>query len=286
MRRRYAVIGDPVSHSLSPVIHRGWMEDHGIEAAYDAIRVAAPDLPEALASFGREGFGGLNVTLPHKEAALSLSASRGPGAALVGAANTLSFKTGAGWHADNTDLSGFETSLAHAGLADPAPLPKDDRPALVLGAGGASRAVAVALARQGRAAIFCNRSVPRAEALAALYRSLAGPEGACRATAVPLEGLGAAMKSCAFMVNATSLGHSGASVAWEKGEGRLAYDLSYGAAGAAFLAPARAAGWRTADGLGMLVAQAAGAFAIWFGTEPDFGKGLARAAASLAGKRS
>lgn len=281
MKRRYAVIGDPVSHSLSPVIHQGWMSDHGIDASYEAICISPEALEASLEKLRSEDYQGLNVTLPHKEGVLALSASCGPEAKLIGVANTLSRKAVHGWHADNTDLAGFETGLSHALRAiDPALA--DNRPVLVLGAGGASRAVAAALARQGYSATYCNRSAERAEVLASIHKSVRG--SVSNATTVPFDDLADAMRACAFIVNATSLGHSGRSVSWVPGEGRLVYDLSYGEAGEAFLAPAGEAGWRTADGLGMLVAQAAQSFRIWFGIQPDFDKGLARAAARLAGK--
>lgn len=274
MSALYGVIGDPIAHSLSPVIHKGWLREHGIDAEYLAFHVPEGRLEEAFDTFARRSVRGLNVTLPHKAAVLALCDEVSPLADRLGAANTLTRRGDGGWAADNTDVAGFEIGFRRA--LEACGTSVLDGEVLVVGAGGAASAVACALARQGMAAVYANRSLDKAERLAELHTSIGG-----HARAIGLDGLAEAMERCAALVNATSLGHAGRSLDWQPGRGRLAYDLSYGQVAGVFLAPARTAGWCTEDGLVMLVGQAAESFERWFGVVPDLQTALARCRAAL-----
>jgi shikimate dehydrogenase len=251
----YAVVGDPVGHSLSPLIHNRWMREAGIDAHYSAIHLQASDAAPALRLLARD-YAGLNITLPHMLAALAASACASPVAFAVGAAITL-MRERPGWRAHNTDVSGFADALATAAGEDLA----GGRVVLV-GAGGAARAAALHLGRLGVELVIANRSIANAEALAS--------ELAPQARTIGLDQLAAVAGDAAAIVNSASLGHAGAILPdLPPGTGRPFLDLSYGAAAEPALRQAREAGWTPHDGLAMLVGQAAEAFRIWFGLSPD-----------------
>ncbi len=157
------VVGWPVGHSLSPRLHGFWLEQHGIDGAYLPLAVAPERIQSTLRSLADMGFRGLNVTIPHKQAALAFCDDVAPLAARIGAVNTLIFEDGR-FKGDNTDAFGFLENLRQGAPAwDPAA-----GPALILGAGGAARAVAVALLDAGAPEVrLANRTAARAEALAA-----------------------------------------------------------------------------------------------------------------------
>lgn len=257
MGGRYAVIGHPVSHSLSPRIHAAFARQAGI--ALDYVAIDAPDFAAALAAFDGDG---ANVTLPHKAAAAAACASLGDAARRCGVANTLTRRDG-GWHGDNTDGIGLVRDLTGRCGLD-----LRGRRTLLLGAGGGARGVAPALLDAGIADLFVvNRTPARADALA----DLLGAPG--RVHPRYFEDLGA-LGEFDLIVNATSAAR-GAGVFPSlpmslAGQRSAAVDLSYGEAAVAFLAWARAAGVRDAvDGLGMLVEQAAESFRLWHGVMPD-----------------
>lgn len=284
MTMLYGVIGDPIAHSLSPLIHKGWMREHGLEAEYLAMQVPEGDLPQALQTLESRAFTGLNITLPHKKAALAIAGGATRRAGLIGAANTL-WRPGDGtWQADNTDAPGFDYALKEAfgeRQTDPS-TETSNVDALVLGAGGAALAVAHVFGAEVRPTVFCNRTASKADAMVGVYKaSHPANKNNTPVRIAPFEALKNELRVCAFVINATSLGHSGKSIDWPPGEGRLVYDLSYGRAAEAFLAPARAAGWTTVDGLLMLVAQAACSFEIWFNIKPNIASALARARRTL-----
>jgi len=252
---RYAVFGQPIAHSLSPRIHAMFGAALGIPVDYRAIEASSVEFPGVLDAFARDAGRGANVTLPLKQDAAALCSSLSERARRCGSVNTL-IRDGDGWRGDSTDGAGFITDLRERHAFDPR-----GKTCLLIGAGGAAHAVAFALADAGveRLAI-ANRTNERAEALAA---AISG------AVVVPWNDLA---NSGAFdlVVNATAAGHSQtrfdlpASLVAPR---TLAYDLSYGAAAASFLA--WAAGVQAIDGLGMLVEQAAESFAIWHGRRPD-----------------
>ena len=279
MPDRYAVIGHPIAHSKSPFIHGLFAQATGQDMVYEAIDGGAEPggFERALAAFRAAGGRGMNVTLPFKLAALAVADSASEDARLAGAANTLSFEGGR-IEARNTDGIGLVRDLeVNLGL------PLAGRRVLLLGAGGATRGAVRPIARAGAARIvIANRTADKAEALAAeLAPHLGG---------VPLVGCGLAALGTqgAFdvVINATSASLDGQAPAVPAGAfapGALAYDMVYGKGLTPFLRLARQAGCaRLADGVGMLVEQAAEAFAAWRGVRPDTREALARLTVPLA----
>jgi shikimate dehydrogenase len=256
MRKRYAVFGHPVAHSLSPQIHAAFARQAGIDMDYVAID--APDLGAALAAFDGDG---ANVTLPHKAHAAEACTTLGERARRCGVVNTL-VRSADGWHGDNTDGLGLVRDLTGRRRLD-----LRNRRTLLLGAGGGARGVAPALLDAGVAALFIvNRTAERADALA---DALGEPR---RVHPRYFEDLGA-LGEFDMVVNATSATRSGTFPHLPMslvGKRTAAVDLSYGEAAVGFLAWARAAGAHQAiDGLGMLVEQAAESFLLWHGVRPD-----------------
>jgi shikimate dehydrogenase len=273
MTRTFGVIGDPIAHSLSPLIHNGWMRDHKIDAEYFALQVAGGALTEGLQTLARRGLRGLNVTLPHKEDALALAQTATSRAAAIGAANTLWRPGDGSWHADNTDAPGFLAALSSV-LTRPL---KGQR-ALVLGAGGSARAVVYALHSEGVSILLANRTLSRGEALICKYND---DNSTKPHVAVSLEtGLKRA-ENADFVVNTTSLAHNGQTLDLGSGRDRLFFDLSYGPPANAFAEATRAQGWQAEDGTQMLVYQAAYSFERWFGVMPDIEAGLDRVRRTL-----
>ena len=279
MPDRYAVIGHPIAHSKSPFIHGLFAQATGQDMVYEAIDGGAEPggFERALAAFRAAGGRGMNVTLPFKLAALAVADSASEDARLAGAANTLSFEGGR-IEARNTDGIGLVRDIeVNLGL------PLAGRRVLLLGAGGATRGAVRPIARAGAARIvIANRTPDKAETLAVeLAPHLGG---------VPLVGCGLAALGTqgAFdvVINATSASLDGQAPAVPAGAfapGALAYDMVYGKGLTPFLRLARQAGCaRLADGVGMLVEQAAEAFAAWRGVRPDTREALARLTVPLA----
>jgi len=258
---RYAVIGNPVTHSKSPWIHAQFARATGEDIEYGRLEAPVDGFVRAVEAFRAQGGKGLNVTLPFKEQAFRFCAGTSARAAAAQAVNTLVLDRGKPW-GDNTDGVGLVRDLsANLGrrLAG--------AHVLLMGAGGAAQGVLAPLASEGPAGIVvANRTLPRAQALAArvpgasacVYEALAG-------------------QSFDLVVNATSAGLSGDLPPLPRGLFRpdaFAYDMVYGR-DSEFLAMARAAGAGTSDGLGMLVEQAAESFLLWRGIRPETGAVLA-----------
>lgn len=261
MPDRYAVIGNPVTHSKSPWIHAQFAQATGEAIEYGRIEAPLDGFVQAVEAFRAQGGKGLNVTLPFKQQAFRFCAGTSERAAAARAVNTLVLDRGRPW-GDNTDGVGLVrdlTSNLGRRLAD--------ANVLLLGAGGAAQGVLAPLAQTGAASILiANRTLPRAQALAARVTA---------ARACSYE----ALAGLAFdvVINATSAGLSGELPPLPPGlfrAGALAYDMVYGR-DTEFLAMARAAGAATSDGLGMLVEQAAESFLIWRGVRPETGPVLA-----------
>jgi shikimate dehydrogenase len=258
---RYAVIGNPVTHSKSPWIHAQFARATGEAIEYGCIEAPLDGFVQAVEAFRAQGGKGLNVTLPFKREAFRFCAATSERATAAQAVNTLVLDRGKPW-GDNTDgvglvrdlTSNLGRTLAGANV-------------LLLGAGGAAQGVLAPLARTGAASILiANRTLPTAQALAA---RVAGAR-ACSYEA--LAGL-----AFDLVINATSAGLRGELPPLPRGlfhSGALAYDMVYGR-DTEFLAMARAAGAATSDGLGMLVEQAAESFLIWRGVRPETGPVLA-----------
>jgi len=253
---RYAVIGNPVSHSLSPAIHAHFAAATGQRLEY--TRLQASDFARDATRFFDEGGRGANVTLPFKVDAFNLADTKSDRAARAGAANFLSVAR-AGLHADNTDGAGLVADLeANLGIE------LAGASILMLGAGGAARGVvAPLLARSPARLVVANRTVTTAQALAQRFADLGPVEG----VALPAIPRG----RYDLVINATSTSTRGEALelpAHAIAAGALAYDMAYGAAALPFMERARAGGARASDGLGMLVEQAAESFALWRGVRP------------------
>jgi len=256
------VIGDPVSHSRSPIIHTHWLRSLDITGSYEAITVKSGNLPsfaEALKS-GQNGYIGGNVTIPHKETVFELVDHVDETARKIGAVNTIWMEDGR-LKATNTDAFGFAANLD-------ARSPGWDAcgKAVVLGAGGASRAILYALTERGITDIhLINRTASRAEALAARFGPTIKPGG--------MEVLPAALEGAGLFVNTSSLGMDGTTAPdldfSTMTSGALVTDIVYVPLITPFLAKAQTQGMKTVDGLGMLLHQAVPGFAIWFGTRPE-----------------
>jgi shikimate dehydrogenase len=261
MSLKACVIGWPIEHSRSPLIHEHWLSAYGIDGSYTKAAVRPGEFEAFIAAMGERGLAGANVTLPHKEAALACAASADDAARAIGAVNTLWFENGT-LHAANTDAYGFL-----ANLDERAPgWDKDKDAALVLGAGGAARAVLHALlSRSFRDIILVNRTRSRADALGAHFN---GP-----VRVADWDERDALVGGCALAVNTTTLGMTGQaplefSLAGA-GEAMVVTDLVYAPLKTGLLARAEAKGLRSVDGLGMLLHQAVPGFEKWFGVRPD-----------------
>jgi shikimate dehydrogenase len=261
MTDRYAVIGNPVAHSRSPRIHAAFARATGQDLAYEAILAPPEGFAAAVAAFRAAGGRGLNVTVPFKLEAYRLADRRTPRAEEAGAVNTLSF-AGADALGDNTDGVGLVRDLeANLGVE------LAGRRVLLLGAGGAARGVLFPLLERRPAALtIANRTGSRAVELAALA---AARRHACAGVGFP-ELAGQAFDIVVNSTSASLLGEAPELPAGVFAPGSLAYDMVYGQGVTPFLAAARAGGaTRIADGLGMLVEQAAESFLVWRGVRPE-----------------
>jgi shikimate dehydrogenase len=264
------VIGAPVAHSRSPALHGYWLRKYGIRGYYVPLEVPQSALEEVLRAMPRMGFVGANVTIPHKETALRLADTVSDRAALIGAANTLIFRTDGRVHADNTDGYGFLENLRQGSPGWQA----DAGPCVVLGAGGAARAVVASLIEAGAEEIrLTNRTRNRAEALRAEFGT--------KVTVVDWVQAGNAIEGAATVVNTTSLGMVGKSEFRVPLDGlspdAVVTDLVYTPLDTALLIRAREIGCRTVDGLGMLLHQAVPGFERWFGVKPEVDAALREA---------
>lgn len=262
MIARACVIGWPVEHSRSPVIHRYWLQQYGLEGAYEKEAVRPEDLKSFLQQLWTHGYIGANVTLPHKEAALLAARSADEAAVAMGAANTLWLDPDGTLHASNTDAYGFITNLD----AEAPQWNEGTGAAMVLGAGGAARAILYGLIKATEAKILiANRTRARAESLAGVF----GP----RVEVIDWDARNAALAASGLLVNTTSLGMTGQAPLEIDLAGlpkdAVVADLVYNPLETALLADARARGLKCVDGLGMLLHQAVPGFERWFGVRPS-----------------
>jgi shikimate dehydrogenase len=260
--RLVGVMGWPVAHSLSPRVHGYWLERYGIDGAYLPLAVRPERLAHALRALVDLGFAGCNLTLPHKQAALSLLDEVEPAARRIGAVNTVRVRADGSLLGWNSDVEGYAEALKAA-------LPGwslEGQAACVIGAGGAARAVVAALIQLGASEIrLVNRTPERALELA---RVLGGP-----IRVLTLKEIARALSGAALLVNTTTLGMTG--------QPPLAIDLNdlpatsavsdivYTPLETPLLAAARTRGHPVVDGLGMLLHQAVSGFEAWFGRRPE-----------------
>jgi shikimate dehydrogenase len=253
------VCGHPVKHSRSPRIHGFWLREYGIAGSYEAIDVAPEDFSRFVDGLRANGFAGGNVTIPHKEAAFAAAERRDDAADEIGAVNTLWFEDGV-LNGGNTDAEGFGANLDE--YADDW---SKSGAAVVLGAGGAARAVIYALKRRGFTDIrVVNRTVARAQELADHFGA--------GVTAHPVEALRELAGDAGLAVNTTALGMDGNEALpldpAHLPDRAIVTDLVYVPLETPLLAAARRRGLKTVDGLGMLLHQAAPGFERWFGRRP------------------
>lgn len=264
------VVGWPVKHSKSPALHGHWLNKYDIQGEYLPIALSPEEFEEGLRKLPKKGYKGVNITIPHKETVLQLADSVTDRAALIGAANTVHFHADGSIGVDNTDGYGFIQNLRqNAPDWDP-----KTGPALVIGAGGAARAIVWALLNEGAPSVrLANRTRIRAE-------NLANHFGA-NVEVVEWSRVSEAMYGAATIVNTTSLGMEGQPelrVNFDVAPtSALVTDIVYAPLLTPFLAKARERGLRTVDGLGMLLHQAAPGFESWFGQTPEVDEELRQA---------
>ncbi|MFC4726010.1 shikimate dehydrogenase [Glycocaulis abyssi] len=252
--RKAGVIGWPVGHSLSPAMMTAWLNDAGIEGEYSPVAAAPEDFADTIHRLREAGYAGVNVTLPHKEAALALADTASDAARAAGAANVLVFEK-ARIHADNTDITGIRATLDEGGWQ------AETGPAVLIGAGGAARAALYVLKAAGVPARIVNRSPDRAAELA---RSMG-----CAAEIHGLDAAPRALEGARLVINATSLGMKGQPALALPLDilpaDALVFDMVYVPLETGLLKQARSRALRTVGGLSMLIGQARPAFEAFFG---------------------
>ena len=263
-KQKAFVCGWPIEHSKSPLIHNHWLQKYGISGSYEKVAVSPDNFPDFLSSLRDNGFAGGNVTLPHKEAALELVMRLEASASKIGAVNTLWFEDNV-LVGGNTDWIGFSANLDQNAPG----WNSDGRTALVIGAGGAARGVLYALLQNGLEKILlANRTFSKAEKLAVEFGTIVEP--------VILEDVSSYLPATDLLVNTSSMGMQGApefptpvlqSMSRLK-PGALVTDIVYTPLETPLLNAAKEQGFRTVDGLGMLLHQAVPGFEKWFGIKP------------------
>lgn len=259
--KKTGIFGYPLAQSKAPALYQYWISLHGISGSYEAVRVSSDDLEQTLRTRVAQGWRGGSVTMPHKEAALSIADQATERARAIGSSNTLIFKDGE-IIADNYDGVGFVENLRQtAGERFDA-----SRPALVLGAGGASRAIIHALLGAGLPEVrLANRTSARAQALATQFGN--------RVRVIDWSASESAMPGAGLLVNTTSMGmKNNPSLPFsltQADDGAVAADIVVSGALTAFLESARARELTVVEGLGMLLHQAPPGFEAWFGVRPE-----------------
>ena len=253
---RACVMGHPVAHSRSPMLHGYWLRTLGIEGAYELADVAPENFAAFFRALGANGFAGGNITKPHKEQAFRLVDRREDAADAIGAVNTVWYENGA-LIGGNTDWLGIVLSL------DAIAPGWDKGRALVLGAGGAARAATYGFRQRGLSVSLVNRTLARAEQLAANFPGV---------TVHGYDALPRLMADADVLINTTSLGQAGNPPLeidlTNLKRSAIVYDVIYVPLETGLLKTARRAGHRTVDGLSMLLYQAVPGFAHWFGVTP------------------
>ena len=256
------VMGNPISHSKSPLLFRHWLNEFKIQGQYVPLKVVKEDLEQVLATLPKIGFSGINVTIPHKEHVLNFAEKITPRAKNIGAANTLTFLPDGGFKADNTDGFGFLANLKE--------YQQNWRPVkcvpLVLGSGGASRSVISSLLDEGVPIIYItNRTMERAQELGHFF----GP----RIKVIKWTDKKEMLSSINLLVNTTSLGmidHEVLELSLDNlSQATTVVDLVYNPIKTLLLRDAETRGCRCIDGLGMLLHQATPGFEEWFGIKPS-----------------
>ena len=281
-RLRAGVMGWPVAHSLSPVLHGHWLKRYGIDGSYEAFPVRPEDLAEAISGLRRDGLRGTNLTVPHKEAAMALVDNVDETAQRIGAVNTLFMTPDGALNATNTDAYGLIENI-RAAAPDALEGRFGGKPVVILGAGGAARAAVVGLADIGVSEIrIVNRTVARAESLAGI---VSDQDVVVRA--LDWEKRDEALAGAGLLVNTTTLGMEGQAPLHinldSLSEAAVVNDIVYAPLETELLSAARARGNPAVDGLGMLLHQARAGFREWFGVDPEVDDDLRNAVLAARG---
>jgi shikimate dehydrogenase len=281
-RLRACVMGWPVAHSLSPVLHGHWLKRYGIDGSYEAFPVRPEDLAEAISGLRRDGLRGTNLTVPHKEAAMALVDNVDETAQRIGAVNTLFMTPDGTLNATNTDAYGLIENI-RAAAPDALEGRFGGKPVVILGAGGAARAAVVGLADIGVSEIrIVNRTVARAESLAGI---VSDQDVVVRA--LDWEKRDEALAGAGLLVNTTTLGMEGQAPLHinldSLSEAAVVNDIVYAPLETELLSAARARGNPAVDGLGMLLHQARAGFREWFGVDPEVDDDLRNAVLAARG---
>ncbi len=260
------IVGHPIKHSRSPMIHGYWLKHHGITGSYERIDVEPVNFGNFLDGFHERGFAGGNVTIPHKEAAFAGVTRRTERAERLKAVNTVWIENNVLW-GDNTDVLGFMTNLD---LSLGKGWEQSVDTVLILGAGGAARGIVAGLQdRSLKRILVANRTVAKAEELVRDFQRYSPVE----LVALAWDDLDSALGQSQLIVNTTSLGMAGQpplSIDLAKAPGNaIVSDIVYVPLKTPLLAAAEAHGLRTVDGLGMLLHQAVPGFERWFGVKPE-----------------
>lgn len=276
MKKWYAVIGDPIAQSMSPLMHDTWFQENGIDASYIPIHVAAPELGEAVASLKRLGCSGWNVTVPHKSSIIPFLDHVDEEARRMNAVNTVKVLEDGTLFGTNTDGRGFVRSLQEIGAKQ-----EDISKLLVIGAGGAAAGISFALESAGFKTItFTNRTIEKASRMSESFTD---------GSALSLHDAQTNVSKFGLIVQTTSVGMNFA----ESGipldpvgitEGTIVADIIYNPLETEFLRKAREAGGETLNGIGMFVHQGALAFELWTGTYPNTTKMIQSITIELGGK--
>jgi len=262
------VVGDPISHSLSPKLHGYWLKKYGIKGDYTAFHVAANELADFIDRLKKNNIKGVNITVPHKENVLKLVDKVDDVAAKIGAVNTVYFDDDGNLLGTNTDGYGFLTHLKQSVKG----WHSNKGPTVIIGAGGAARAVLMSLLDDGAPEIrITNRTLSRAQALATEV-------GDKRIKVIPWEEREKALKDAQLLVNVTTLGMTGQPALDltldQLPKQAVVYDIVYNPLETDLLKKAKERGNVTVDGLGMLLHQAVPGFQAWFGIRPEVDDGL------------
>ena len=261
------VIGDPISHSLSPVLHNFWLKKYNINGSYEAIHVTHKELPTFLANLAEQGFEGINITLPHKIDAMKHTHSNGELSQSIGAINTIIKDENEQFVGRNTDCIGFTSNLKQYAPTWSA----TNSDALILGAGGAARAVIVGLLDQGcRHITIANRTKEKTESLALDMNSV---QNRAKIEIIDWEERSDILRNHNLLVNTTQLGMTGQpslDIDLSKlPDDAIVNDIVYTPLKTELLKAAEARGLTAIDGLGMLLWQAKYGFEAWFGKEVE-----------------
>ena len=261
------VLGNPIAHSKSPILHQFWLKQNKIKGFYIPLKVSDDDLEMTLRNLPKIGFSGVNVTVPHKESVMSFAKIKTERASLIGSANTLTFLPGGGFKADNTDGYGFMKNLE-----EQAPVwdPKEAK-VLILGAGGACRAVIGALLESGVEKLHVtNRTQKRAKDLQVFFNS--------QIELIEWSEKEELLKNVNTVINATTLGMVGSDELQfslsKANENTTIVDLVYNPINTPLLVEAHKKGCQVVNGIGMLLHQATPGFKEWYGVKPTITKEL------------